>query len=73
MLSGGFSLNDTSCDIFARVRVWKLHVLLITMEMIWTWSIFSCMSHYGLFEWFVYVVYMLVMVDSTGPSRERMT
>ena len=34
MLSGGSSLKDDSCGIFARVRVWKLHVLLITMGMI---------------------------------------
>ena len=33
-VSGGFSLEDTSCVIFARVRVWKLPVKLITMEMI---------------------------------------
>ena len=36
MLSGGFSLNDTSCAISANVLVWKLPVLLITMGMIWT-------------------------------------
>jgi hypothetical protein len=34
MLSGGFSLKETSCAIFARVRVWKFLVLLITMGMI---------------------------------------
>ena len=31
---GGFSLKDTSWAISARVRVWKLHVLLITISMI---------------------------------------
>ena len=31
---GGLSLKDTSCAISARVRVWKLPVLLITMGMI---------------------------------------
>ena len=56
---GGFSLKGTSCAISARVRVWKLHVLLITMGMIWTWSVFfSVVSQYGLFEWFMYVVYV---------------
>ncbi len=34
MFSGGVSLKDTSCAISARVCVWKLHVLLITMGMI---------------------------------------
>ena len=31
MVSGGFSLKDTSCAIFARVSVWKLHVMFTTM------------------------------------------
>ena len=30
-VSGGFSLNDTSCAISANVRVWKFLVLLITI------------------------------------------
>ncbi len=34
MLSGGFSLNDTSCDISANVLVWNLPVLDIKMGMI---------------------------------------
>ena len=33
-LSGEFSLKDTSCIIFARVRVLKLPVLLITIGLI---------------------------------------
>ena len=33
-VSGGFSLKDTSYTIFARVRIWELHVLLVTMCMI---------------------------------------
>ena len=33
-VSDGFSLKDTSCTISARMRVWKLHVLLTTMGMI---------------------------------------
>ena len=41
-VSGGFSLKDTSCAIFARVHVLKLPVLLITMGVIWTWSFFFC-------------------------------
>jgi len=46
MLCGGFSLKDTSSAIFANVRVWKYPVLLTTMEMIWTWSLFFllCLS-----------------------------
>jgi hypothetical protein len=32
--SGGLSLNDANWTIFARVRVWKLPVLLITTGMI---------------------------------------
>ena len=40
MLSGGFSLKDTSWAISANVRVWNLPVLLITMEMFWTWCLF---------------------------------
>jgi hypothetical protein len=28
---GGFSLNDTNWKISANVRVWKLHVMLITI------------------------------------------
>ena len=39
---GEMSLKDTNCAISARVRVWKLHVLLIRMGMIWSWSLFSC-------------------------------
>jgi hypothetical protein len=43
MLCGGFSLlKDTSCAISANVRVCRLPVLLITMGMIWSWSLFSC-------------------------------
>jgi hypothetical protein len=62
-VSGGFSLKDTSCDVSARVRVWKLPVIPITMGMIWTWSLFfllclimACFS--GL-----YMLCMLVMVS----------
>jgi len=32
-VSGGFSLKDTRCAISARVRVWKLLVLLITIKL----------------------------------------
>jgi len=31
VVCGGFSLNDTNWAIFARMRVWKLLVLLITI------------------------------------------
>ena len=34
ILSGGFSLKDTSCAISANVIVWKLQDMLITMGMI---------------------------------------
>ena len=50
---------EGDCAIFARVRVWKLHVLLITMGMIYTWIRFFVVSYYGLFERFVYVVYVI--------------
>ena len=36
--SGGFSLNNTSWEISARVLVWKLPVLLMTIGMICTCS-----------------------------------
>ena len=36
-VSGGFSLEDTSWAISARVRVWKVPILLITFGMILTW------------------------------------
>ena len=42
MLSGGFSLKDTSLSISANVRVCKLRALLITIGIIWTWSFFFC-------------------------------
>ena len=63
-VSGGFSLKNTICDISARVCVWTLHVLLIIKGMIWTWSFFPVVSLYGLFEWFVYVVYVSYGVQS---------
>jgi hypothetical protein len=44
-LSSRISLKGTSCAISAMVRVWKLHVLLVTMGRIWTWSLFTVMSH----------------------------
>jgi hypothetical protein len=52
--------------------VWKLPILLITMGMIWTWSLFS-LSHYGLFEWFLYVVYVSYGVQSVVVVRGVLT
>jgi hypothetical protein len=60
-VSGGFSLKDTSCAISARVRVWKLPVLLITMGMIWTWILFLGLSMVCLSG--SYMLCMLVMVS----------
>ena len=42
-VSGGFSLKDTSCANSARVRVWKLHVLLIIVGKISTLIRFFCL------------------------------
>ena len=53
---GGFSLKDTSWAISARVRVYKLHILLITIDMIWTWIRFL-MFYNGLFDQVVYAMY----------------
>ena len=69
-LSGGFSWNDTSWAISARVFVWKLPVLLITIGIIWTCSVFlllclmmACLSG-------SYMLCMLVMVSSRLVSVE---
>ena len=34
--SGGFSVNEASWEISARVLMWKVHVRLMTMEIILT-------------------------------------
>ena len=54
----GFFWKDISWAISANVLVWKLPVLLFTMGMIRTMIFFLVVSHYGLFEWFAYVVYV---------------
>ncbi len=71
VLCGEFSLKDTGRAISARVRVWKLTVMLITMGIIWTWSLFSVMSHYGKFEWPVYVMYVGYGVESVAIRGVR--
>ncbi len=68
-LSGGFSLNDTSWAISAIVRVWKLHVLLITIGITSTCSrpllccSIACLSG-------VYIVCMLSMMSDMLMSTE---
>ena len=68
-MSSGFSLKYTRCDIFAGVRVWKLHVLLTTMDMILTWSLFFVMCNDGCLRG-SYILCMMLMVSSVLQSVE---
>jgi hypothetical protein len=68
-VAGVVLLKDSSCANSARVRAWKLFVLLTTMGMIWTWShLLLCLMMACLRG--SYMLCMLLMVPSVLQSVE---
>ena len=70
ILYGEFSLKDTSGAISANVIVWKLPILLITMGIIWTMSLFILMCLGMACSSGSYILCMLVMVARVFVSVE---
>ena len=71
-VSGGVSLKNTSCAIFARVRVWKLHVLLTTMGMIWTWCRFLLCLIMACLRGSYILCMLVIMVSGVLQSVEHL-
>ena len=68
--SRGFSLmNEVSCTIYVRVRVWKLPVLRMTIGIMWTCS-FLLLCLIGACFSGSYMMYMLLIVSSMLLSVE---
>jgi len=66
-----FSLNETSCSIFAMVRAWKLPVLLMTIGKIWTCNLLSlCLNIRACFIGSHMLCTLLLIVSSMLLSVE---